>query len=110
MKKNLLPILIGGAAVYYFFFRKKAVVPVIPKAAVVPTSLPKPKEGYPSGLVEGDYVKGGSDATVYVLYKGEKRPMTAAWAARYAVGTWDRTKFVDQVVLMDIPTGSVLDV
>lgn len=109
MKKSLIPLILGGAAVWYFFLRKKKPVVALPQAAVVPTSVPKAKEGYPAGLVEGDYVKGGSDATVYVLYKGEKRPMTAAWAARYAVGTWDRTKFVDQVVLMDIPTGAVLD-
>ena len=132
MNKNLLAIAIGGAAVYYFFFRKKAApTTMLPAAAVVTSSLPKlaPVEQvvvvpesqkgyvYPLGigkdgstfpLYEGDYVANGQETAI--LYQGKLRPITAAYAAKYAAGTWERTKILDNIVYSSIPRGAVMDV
>jgi hypothetical protein len=110
MKKNYL--LIGGAAiaVWYFFLRKKgttnkALVPVMPvQAAVI---QPKPV-GLPAGLSEGDYVKFGTDATVYLIHKGQKLPISEAWWNANAWDKWDTVKFVAPAVGLDIPTGNTL--
>ena len=132
MKKNLLAIALGGVAVWYFFLRKKtAPATTSQKAAVVPTSLPKlaPVEQvvvvpesqkgyvYPLGigkdgstfpLYEGDYVANGQETAI--LYQGKLRPITAAYAAAYAAGTWERTKILDNIVYSSIPRGAVMDV
>jgi hypothetical protein len=129
MKKNWL--LIGGvaAAAWYFFLRnpKKTTmttttpkvppttnVPVKETVVVVPQAskdyvypLGRGKDGSTFILNEGDYVGNGSESAV--LYNGQLRPFTAAWASVYAVGTWDRTKILDQVVYSSIPRGAVLD-
>ena len=124
MNKNLLAIALGGAAVYYFFLRKKtAPATMLPAAAVVNTSLPQPapvKETvvvvpetqktfvYPAGLQEGDYVKFGTDATVYLLNAGKKLPITEAWWVANAWDQWGRVKFAQPVDGLNIPTGQVL--
>ena len=135
MNKNLLAIAIGGAAVYYFFLRKKAApTTILPAASVVTSSLPKVapavvkeqvivspaaqktyvyplgigKDGSTFPLNEGDYVANGVETAI--LYNGELRPITAAYAARYAAGTWGRTKILDNIVYSSIPRGAILDV
>jgi hypothetical protein len=131
MNKKLLAIAIGGAAVWYFFLRKKTAPTTMLPAAVVSNSLPKlaPVEQvivspasqksyvYPLGigkdgstfpLNEGDYVANGVETAI--LYNGELRPITAAYAARYAAGTWGRTKILDNIVYSSIPRGAVMDV
>lgn len=129
MKKNWL--LIGGvaAAAWYFFLRNKKIpgttttvpkapattnVPVQEQVVVVPQAsksyvypLGRGKDGSTFVLNEGDYVGNGTESAV--LYNGQLRPFTAAWASVYAVGTWDRTKILDQVVYSSIPRGAVLD-
>lgn len=132
MNKKILAIALGGAAVWYFFLRKKtAPATMLPQAAVVPTSVPKltPVEQvvvvpesqkgyvYPMGigkdgsrfpLYEGDYVANGQETAI--LYQGKLRPITAAYAAAYAAGTWERTKILDNIVYSSIPRGPVMDV
>jgi len=130
MKKNWL--LIGGvaAAAWYFFLRNKKIpgtttttvpkapattnVPIKETVVVVPQAsksyvypLGRGKDGSTFVLNEGDYVGNGTESAV--LYNGQLRPFTAAWASVYAVGTWDRTKILDQVVYSSIPRGAVLD-
>jgi hypothetical protein len=130
MKKNWL--LIGGvaAAAWYFFLRnpKKTTmttttpkvppttnVPVKETVVVVPQAsksyvypLGRGKDGSTFILNEGDYVANGVESAV--LYNGQLRPFTAAWANVYAAGTWDRTKILDEVVYSSIPRGAVLDI
>lgn len=125
MNKNLLAIAIGGAAVYYFFLRKKtAPTTMLQTAAVVPTSLPKPAPAvqetvvvvpesqktfvYPAGLQEGDYVKFGTAADVYLLNNGKKLPITRAWWEANAWDQWGRVKFAQPADGLNIPTGPVL--
>ena len=125
MKKNLLAIALGGAAVWYFFLRKKTAPTTIVKAAVVPTSLPQvpviaqpetvivvPESQktfvYPAGLQEGDYVKFGTAADVYLLNNGKKLPITKAWWDANAWDQWGRVKFAQPADGLNIPTGPVL--
>ena len=117
MKKNIIYIGLGGLAIYYLFFRKKstAVTPA-GSAAVVTTSVPKQyvyplgigKDGSTFPLNEGDYVANGVESAI--LYQGKLRPFTAAWADKYAQGTWARTKILDEIVYASIPRGEVLDI
>jgi hypothetical protein len=65
------------------------------------------KDGSRFPLYEGDYVANGQETAV--LYNGELRPITAAYANTYAYGTWDRTKILDNIVYSSIPRGAVLD-
>jgi hypothetical protein len=108
MKKNYL--LIGGAvlAVYYFFLRKKSpsgTTMTMPKQAAVM----QPKIiTYPAGLVEGDYAKFGTDATVYMIFKGQKLPLTEAWWNANAWNQWDTVKLLSPAVGLQIPTGNTL--
>jgi hypothetical protein len=123
MKKNVL--LIGGAAalaVWYFFLRKPAGSTVVNvNAPKVPTTTNVPvKETvvvapaaaknyvYPAGLNEGDYVKFGTAADVYLLHGGQKLPITEGWWNANAWDKWDTVKFLAPAVALDIPTGSVL--
>ena len=134
MNKKVLAIALGGVAVWYFFLRKKTATATMlpPQAAVVPTSLPKlapvveqvvvvpeSQKGYvyPLGIgkdgskfpfYEGDYVANGQETAI--LYQGKLRPITAAYAAAYAAGTWERTKILDNIVYSSIPRGPVMDV
>jgi hypothetical protein len=107
MKKNYL--LIGGAAiaVWYFFLRKKtqtkAPMPMPVQAAVI-----QPKPVNPAGLMDGDYVKFGTDATVYMIFKGQKLPLTEAWWNANAWDKWDTVKFLSPAVALELPTGNTL--
>ena len=65
------------------------------------------KDGSTFELKEGDYVANGEETAV--LYGGELRPITKAYADKYTWGTWDRTKILDNVVYRSIPRGAVLD-
>ena len=126
MKKNML--LIGGAAavaVWYFFLRKPAGTTTVvtptgggqPKAPIttnvpVKTVVVSQSAGtnyvYPAGLQEGDYVKFGTAADVYLLHSGQKLPITEGWWNANAWDKWDTVKFLAPAVALDIPTGSVL--
>jgi hypothetical protein len=110
MKKNYL--LIGGAAlaVWYFFLRKKTSSPVMqmPKQAAIMQPKPEPKPINPAGLNDGDYVKFGTDATVYMVFKGQKLPLTEAWWNANAWDKWDTVKFLSPAVGLELPTGNAL--
>jgi hypothetical protein len=81
------------------------VVPASAKTYVYPMGIGKDGSRFP--LNEGDYVANGQETAV--LYNGELRPITAAYANTYAYGTWDRTKIIDNIVYSSIPRGAVLD-
>jgi hypothetical protein len=123
MNKKML--LIGGAAavaVWYFFLRKPAgssatttTTPKVPTTTNVPvktTVVVAPAAAktyvYPAGLQEGDYVKFGTAADVYLLHSGQKLPITEGWWNANAWDKWDTVKFLAPAVALDIPTGSVL--
>jgi hypothetical protein len=85
----------------------------------MPTAAPATttKYTYPEGigkddgkkfeLNDGDYVANGQETAI--LYQGQIRPMTAAYAAKFAAGHWPRTKIIDNIVYSSIPRGAVLD-
>jgi len=121
--KNLL--LIGGAAalaVYYLFLRKPKTTVVsptggsmkppittnVPVKTVVVSQTAGTNYVYPAGLSEGDYVKFGTAADVYLLHGGQKLPITEGWWNANAWDKWDTVKFLAPAVALDIPTGSVL--
>ena len=129
MNKKLIAIALGGVAVYYLFLRKKTATATMLPAAVIPTSIPKtaplvpvvaepervvvvPESQkvfvYPAGLQEGDYVKFGTAADVYLLNNGKKLPITKAWWDANAWDQWGRVKFAQPVDGLNIPTGPVL--
>ena len=104
-------------------------IPVAPQQPTAPTAptapIPMPtaapatttKYTYPEGigkdgkkfeLNDGDYVANGEETAI--LYQGKLRPMTAAYANKFAAGTWERTKIIDNIVYSSIPRGAVLDV
>ena len=66
------------------------------------------KDGSKFELKDGDYVANGEETAI--LYQGKLRPMTAAYANKFAAGTWERTKILDNIVYSSIPRGAVLDV
>jgi hypothetical protein len=121
-------IIIYGAAalgvyfIYNKFFKKTAVVTTakVPAKVVIPSTPSSPavisytypmgigKDGGPIELHEGDYVADGQETAV--LFHGQLRPITAAYAAAYTVGSWDRTKILDEVSYRSIPRGAVLDI
>jgi hypothetical protein len=106
MKKNYL--LIGGAvlAVYYFFLRKKTTSPTMTMPRQAAVIQPKPVN--PAGLMDGDYVKFGTDATVYMIFKGQKLPLSEAWWNANAWDKWDTVKFLSPAVALELPTGNTL--
>lgn len=122
MNKKML--LIGGAAAlaaYYFFLRKPAGTttttttpkpPITTNVPVKTTVVVAPAAAktyvYPAGLQEGDYVKFGTAADVYLLHSGQKLPITEGWWNANAWDKWDTVKFLAPAVALDIPTGSVL--
>jgi hypothetical protein len=115
-KMVLVAVGLGGLGYFLYkkgFFGKKAAD--MPSSPIAPTQVAK-KPTYPMGigkdgstfeLKEGDYVANGEETAV--LYGGELRPITAAYAAKFAYGTWERTKILDNVVYRSIPRGAVLD-
>jgi hypothetical protein len=119
-------IIIYGAAaigvyfIYSKFFKKPAATTAtVPAKTVIPattSSAPVVKYKYPMGIAkdgspvtlnEGDYVADGTETAI--LFNGQLRPITAAYADKYTVGTWDRTKILDEVSYRSIPRGAVLD-
>lgn len=100
----------------------KTVAPVAPQEPTAPIPMPTAapatttKYTYPEGigkdgkkfeLNDGDYVANGEETAI--LYQGKLRPMTAAYANKFAAGTWERTKILDNIVYSSIPRGAVLD-
>jgi hypothetical protein len=123
--ENNTKLIIGGIAVaglgYYLykkgFFAKKPSVaetaqtttsttPVVKTTPVAKVVTPL----YPSGYGENDYVRNPSgDGTVFMLHKGQKLPITYAWWMANAKNDWGKVKDISAPLLMDIPTGNVLD-
>jgi hypothetical protein len=110
---------LGGLGYFLYkkglFGNKAANMPISPIAPTKTTSntvLVAPSTTktyiYPSGLVEGDYVKFGTAADVYLLHNGQKLPITKAWWDANAWDKWDTVKFLAPAVALDIPTGVVL--
>jgi hypothetical protein len=117
MNKKML--LIGGAAVavWYFFLRKPRTQVVVPmQAPKVPattnTVVVAPQSAktyvYPAGLMEGDFVKFGTAADVYLLHNAQKLPITEGWWNANAWDKWDTVKMMPAAIALDIPTGTVL--
>lgn len=103
---------LGGLGYFLYkkgFFGKSAEVvsetelaPAAPAAPAAPV--------YPSGYSENDYVRNPSgDGTVFMLKRGQKLPITYAWWMANAKNDWDKVKDMSAPLLMDIPTGTVLD-
>jgi hypothetical protein len=112
---------IGVYVIYKKFMKKPAAVATdtVPAKTVIPATTTTPpvvkykypmgiaKDGSPVTLNEGDYVADGTETAI--LFNGQLRPITAAYANKYTVGTWDRTKILDEVSYRSIPRGAVLD-
>jgi len=111
MKKgNLIFIASGLYLLYYFFSKNKSTSLLqITKSNEMPSVVPK-VISYPGGLQENDYVKGTFYEEVYNLKNGVKRPVTRNYWLRYYGDNYGNVKVVDQSLLVDIPTGPVLDV
>jgi hypothetical protein len=118
--KNTIWIAMGLGVVGLYLYMKsknKVAAPVAPTTSTTTTrTTAAPKSKYPMGigkdgsyfeLKDGDYVANGQETAV--LYNGELRPITEAYANTFAYGTWDRTKILDNIVYSSIPRGAVLD-
>jgi hypothetical protein len=118
--KNTIWIAMGLGVVGLYLYmksKKKVAAPVAPTTSTTTTkTTAAPKSKYPMGigkdgsyfeLKDGDYVANGQETAV--LYNGELRPITEAYANTFAYGTWDRTKILDNIVYSSIPRGAVLD-
>jgi len=119
MKKGNLIFIAGGLYLLYYFFSKNKSTSLLQitksneMPSVVPNVVPNivPKViSYPGGLQENDYVKGTFYEEVYNLKNGVKRPVTRNYWLRYYGDNYGNVKVVDQSLLVDIPTGPVLDV
>ena len=126
MEKNTKIIIaaVGLGGLGFFLYKKglfgnKAAT--MPNSPIMPTSTTTKTSNtvvvapsstktyvYPAGLVEGDYVKFGTAADVYLLHNGQKLPITKAWWDANAWDKWDTVKFLAPAVALDIPTGTVL--
>jgi hypothetical protein len=120
-KTDILIIAGIGAVGYYLYSKSKNDMPLsLEPTAPIPMPTAEPakttKYTYPEGigkdgkkfeLNDGDYVANGVETAI--LYQGQLRPMTAAYAAKFAAGTWERTKILDNIVYSSIPRGAVLD-
>jgi len=114
MKKGNLIFIVGGLGLLYYYFMRKKTNP-IPVTTLMP-STPEVESTtniaveykYPAGLQELDYVANGVESAQ--LYQGMLRPMTAAYAQRYAPNSWPITKIIPNVIYQSIPRGPVLDV
>jgi hypothetical protein len=115
---------VGLGGLGYFLYKKglfgNKAVQTMPSSPIMPTLPTKTSNTvvvapsstktyvYPAGLVEGDYVKFGTAADVYLLHNGQKLPITKAWWDANAWDKWDTVKFLAPAVALDIPTGIVL--
>lgn len=126
MEKNTKIIIaaVGLGGLGFFLYKKglfgnKAAT--MPNSPIMPTSTTTKTSNtvvvapattktyvYPAGLKEGDYVKFGAEATVYLLHNGQKLPITKAWWDANAWDKWDTVKMNAPADGLDIPTGSVL--
>lgn len=101
-------VAVGGYLLYNKFIKKAS--PSAAPSANTPKTAAVKKPLYPANLQEGDYVKVGDYAEVYLLKDGKKLPITYDWMMRYAVNQWDSVKTIAPIDGMDIPTGDVLSV
>jgi hypothetical protein len=115
---------VGLGGLGYFLYKKGLFgknAATMPNSPIMPTSTTTKTSNtvvvapsstktyiYPAGLVEGDYVKFGTAADVYLLHNGQKLPITKAWWDANAWDKWDTVKFLAPAVALDIPTGVVL--
>jgi hypothetical protein len=120
-KTKIIIAAVGLGGLGYFLYKKglfgNKAVQTMPTSSVLPTKTsntivvaPSSTKTYiyPAGLVEGDYVKFGTAADVYLLHNGQKLPITKAWWDANAWDKWDTVKFLAPAVALDIPTGVVL--
>jgi hypothetical protein len=110
--KNI--IVYAAAAVGLYFIYTKFIKKATPATSATPNAAPKSqavqKPSYPANLKEGDYIKVGDYAEVYLLKDGKKLPITYDWMMRYASDKWDSIITIQPVDGIDIPTGDVLSV
>ena len=116
---------LGGLGYFLYkkglFGKKEIEAPMIPGSPIAPTTKPSVPSNtvivapattktyiYPAGLVNGDYVKFGTAADVYLLHNGQKLPITKEWWDANAWDKWDTVKLLPPAVALDIPTGKVL--
>jgi len=115
---------IGLGGLGYFLYKKglfgNKAVQTMPSSPIMPTLPTKTSNTvvvapsstktyiYPAGLVEGDYVKFGTAADVYLLHNGQKLPITKTWWDANAWDKWDTVKFLAPAIALDNPTGVVL--
>lgn len=108
--KNI--IILGASAVGLYFvyqkFIKKSATTAASQKSQSAAAVKKPL--YPAGLQEGDYIKVGDYAEVYLLKNGKKLPITLDWWNRYAGNNWGSVKTIAPIDGLDIPTGDVLSV
>ena len=101
---------LGGLGFFLYkkgYFGKKSAT--MPNSAIAPTKTTIAPT-YPSGYAENDYVRNPSgDGTVFMLKRGQKLPITLKWWQANAGLDWDSVKSMSAPLLMDIPTGTVLD-
>jgi hypothetical protein len=125
--KIIIAAAVGLGGLGYFLYKKglfgkkEIEAPIIPGSPIAPTTKPSVPSNtvivapattktyiYPAGLVNGDYVKFGTAADVYLLHNGQKLPITKEWWDANAWDKWDTVKFLAPAVALDIPTGKVL--
>lgn len=103
---------LGGLGYFLYkrgFFGKKATDMPSSPSPIAPTKTTLAPT-YPSGYKENDYVRNPSgDGTVFMLKRGQKLPITLKWWQSNAGLDWDSVKSISAPLLMDIPTGNVLD-
>jgi hypothetical protein len=102
-------VAVGGYLIYSKFIKKSTAASNEPNSPANKTAALK-KSGYPAGLKEGDYIRVGDYAEVYLLKNGKKLPITLDWWNRYAGNNWDAVKTIAPIDGLDIPTGDVLSV
>ena len=102
-------VAVGGYLLYNKFIKKATTATEAGNTPSFKTGALK-KPLYPANLKEGDYIRVGDYAEVYLLKDGKKLPITLEWWNRYAGNNWDAVKTIAPIDGMDIPTGDVLSV